>query len=422
MSEYGDESRRRVVVIGAGLAGLACARRLLDQGVDVSVIEAADAVGGRIRTDDIDGYRLDRGFQVMLTAYEELRAHVDLDQLDLRAFAPGSMVWSGRGLEQLSDPFRAPSALLASARARVGTLEDKLRVAKLRRRLLSRSPETAFEGVERSTLEELRAEGFSEAFIEQFFRPFLGGVFLERSLQTSSSLFRYYFRCFAAGDAAVPAKGMQRLPELLAAPLEGRIRLNTSVRATAPGRVILDDGSIIEADEIVLATDAASAATLGHVEEPAFKGTVTSYFSAPTAPVEQALLILDGEGSGPANHMAVMSLVSPHYAPKGRHLIAVSGVDEAALDTEVFIGDARVQMGRWFGSQVDQWDHIRTYSIPNALPRHDAGFAEDLPARTTPDGVWVTGDYTDFGSIQGALRAGRTTADRVIEGAAVVTR
>ncbi|MGB1656168.1 MAG: protoporphyrinogen/coproporphyrinogen oxidase [Longimicrobiales bacterium] len=422
MNEYGDESRRRVVVIGAGLAGLACARRLLDQGVDVSVIEAADAVGGRIRTDDIDGYRLDRGFQVMLTAYEELRAHVDLEQLDLRAFAPGSMVWSGRGLEQLSDPFRAPSALLASARARVGTLEDKLRVANLRRRLLSRSPETAFEGVERSTLEELRAEGFSEAFIEQFFRPLLGGVFLERSLQTSSSLFRYYFRCFAAGDAAVPAKGMQRLPELLAAPLEGRIRLNTSVRATAPGRVILDDGSIIEADEIVLATDAASAATLGHVEEPSFKGTVTSYFSAPTAPVEQALLILDGEGSGPANHMAVMSLVSPHYAPKGRHLIAVSGVDEAALDTEVFIGDARVQMGRWFGSQVDQWDHIRTYSIPNALPRHDAGFAEDLPARTTPDGVWVTGDYTDFGSIQGALRAGRTTADRVIEGAAVVTR
>jgi phytoene dehydrogenase-like protein len=422
MSEYGDESRRRVVVIGAGLAGLACARRLLDQGVDVSVIEAADAVGGRIRTDDIDGYRLDRGFQVMLTAYEELRAHVDLEQLDLRAFAPGSMVWSGRGLEQLSDPFRAPSALLASARARVGTLEDKLRVANLRRRLLSRSPETAFEGVERSTLEELRAEGFSEAFIEQFFRPFLGGVFLERSLQTSSSLFRYYFRCFAAGDAAVPAKGMQRLPELLAAPLEGRIRLNTSVRATAPGRVILDDGSIIEADEIVLATDAASAATLGHVEEPSFKCTVTSYFSAPTAPVEQALLILDGEGSGPANHMAVMSLVSPHYAPRGRHLIAVSGVDEAALDTEVFIGDARVQMGRWFGSQVDQWDHIRTYSIPNALPRHDAGFAEDLPARTTPDGVWVTGDYTDFGSIQGALRAGRTTADRVIEGAAVVTR
>lgn len=422
MSEYVDQSRRQAVVIGAGLAGLACARRLLEQGVDVSVIEAADAVGGRIRTDEVDGYRLDRGFQVMLTAYEELHAQIDLDQLELRAFAPGSVIWSGRGLEQLSDPFRTPSALLASARARVGTLEDKLRVANVRRRLLSRSPDTVFEGVERSTLEELRAEGFSDAFIEQFFRPFLGGVFLERSLQTSASLFRYYFRCFAAGDAAVPAKGMQRLPELLAAPLEGRIRLNTSVRATSPGRVILDDGSTIEADDIVLATDAASAATLGQVETPSFKRTVTSYFSAPAAPVEQPLLILDGEGSGPANHVAVMSSVSPDYAPSGRHLIAVSGVDEAALDAERFIEGARVQMGRWFGRQVDQWDHIRTYSIPNALPRHDAGFADDRPARRTPDGAWVTGDYTDFGSIQGALRAGRTTADRVIEGASVVTR
>ena len=303
MSGFMDELRPRVVVIGAGLSGLACARRLQERGADVLVVDAADAVGGRIRTDEIDGFRLDRGFQVMLTAYDELQAHVDLDTLDLRVFAPGSLVWSGRRLEQLSDPFRAPSALLASARARIGTLEDKLRVANLRRRLLRRSPDAMFEGVERSTLDELRAEGFSEAFIEQFFRPFLGGVFLERSLDTSSSLFRYYFRCFAAGDAAVPARGMQRLPELLAAPLEGRIRLNTTVRATSPGSVTLDDGSTIEADEIVLATDATSAEALGDVEAPSFKRTVTSYFSATEPPVEQALLILDGEGSGPANQI-----------------------------------------------------------------------------------------------------------------------
>jgi len=422
MNEHPDASRPRVIVIGAGLSGLACARRLLDRDVDVTVIEAADAVGGRIRTDEIDGFRLDRGFQVLLTAYEELQAQVDLDQLDLRSFAPGSIIWTGLGLERLSDPFRTPSALLTSARARVGSLEDKLRVANLRRRLLGRSPEHVFEGAERSTLEELRAEGFSEAFIDQFFRPFLGGVFLERSLDTSSSLFRYYFRCFAAGDAAVPALGMQRLPELLAAPLEGRIRLETAIRSTSPGCVTLDDGSTIEADEIVLATDAASAGALGHGEPPSFKSTVTSYFSAPEAPVDEALLILDGEGTGPANHVAVMSSVSSDYAPAGRHLIAVSGVDEAAVDADRFSGQARLQLGRWFGPHVDRWDHLQTYAIPHALPRHDAGFAEDRPPRRSADGVWVTGDYTDFGSIQGALRAGRSTADSLLESVAMVAR
>ena len=404
-----------VLVVGAGLSGLSCARRLDADGVDVRVLDASDAVGGRIRTDDVDGFRLDRGFQVLLTAYEELQSQLDLPQLDLKPFTPGSIVWTGTGLETLGDPFRNPSTTLASARARVGTLDDKLRVAWLRRRLLASPADQAFVGTEHSTLEELRSEGFSEEFIDQFFRPFLGGVFLERALDTSASLFRYYFRCFAAGDAAVPAGGMQRLPEQLAAPLEDRVHLNVGVRHAENGRVILDDGTEIRAGEIVLATDAASASQLGGPDAPEFKATVTSYFVAPTAPISEALLVLDGEGTGPANHVAVMSNVSDAYAPEGHHLVAVSGVDDAANDPDAFPTSAKAQLTRWFGPDVAGWKHLRTYHIPHALPRHPAGFSDARPPSRRDDGLWSAGDYTDFGAIQGALRSGRTTAETILE-------
>ena len=218
-----------VVVVGAGLSGLSCALLLERAGVNVHVVEAADAVGGRVRTDEVDGFLLDRGFQVLLTAYEEVQSQVDLPRLDLRSFDPGSIIWNGRSLEQLGDPFRNPTSAMASLSAKVGSLGDKMKVAGLRRRLTAGTVADCFAGPERSTQEELQAEGFSADFIDTFFRPFLGGVFLERELRTSASLLRYYFRCFAIGDATLPAGGMQRLPELLASPLEERITLNTPV-------------------------------------------------------------------------------------------------------------------------------------------------------------------------------------------------
>ena len=404
-----------VVIVGAGISGLACARRLVEKGRDTLVVDSADAVGGRIRTDEVDGFLLDRGFQVLLTAYEEFQKQFDPTDLDLKRFTPGSVVWTGGSLEVLGDPFRNPASALASARARVGSIDDKLRVARLRRQLLSSPAEAAFEGTDRSTLDELRSEGFSDDFIDTFFRPFMGGVFLERALETSARLFRYYFRCFAEGDAAVPARGMQRLPEQLAQPLQDRVLLNTTVRDVKSGRVTLDDGSEIRTNDIVLATDAQSAAHLRRSIAPDFKATVTSYFAAPEAPISAAMLVLDGEGSGPANHVAVMSNVSVAYAPEGQHLIAVSGVDAAADDPDGFPADARSQLERWFGPAVDGWEHLKTYHIPHALPKHPVGFAASRAPRRDEPGIWVTGDYTDFGAIQGALRSGRTTAEAILE-------
>ena len=409
-------SDAEALVVGAGLSGLSCALILEGQGIDVHIVEAADDVGGRIRTDEVEGFLLDRGFQVLLTAYEEVQAQLDLPRLDLQAFAPGSMIWTGSSLETMGDPFRDPATVLASAAARVGTMKDKLKVAALRRRVLGMSPEACFAGPDRSTQEELVAEGFTPDFIDTFFRPFLGGVFLERELETAAGLFRYYFRCFAAGDAAVPAGGMQRLPELLALPLDSRITLDTPVTEVSADGVTTADGRHIKAKHVVVAVDGAAAHDLLDTPSPEFKATVTSYFAAGQAPTRQPLLILDGEGSGPANHVAVMSNVAPAYAPAGEHLISVSGVDEAARDPDSFRDAVPAQLRRWFGDSVDAWRHLRTYRIPHALPRHPAG---SLAHRGDPaqrsDGLIVAGDYSEFGAIQGALASGRRAADEILK-------
>jgi len=408
--------RAEVLVVGAGLSGLSSALLLEQEGIDVHVVEAADAVGGRVRTDVMDGFLLDRGFQVLLTAYEEVQSQVDVAHLDLKAFKPGSMVWNGSGLQRMSDPFRDPAGALASMSARVGTMGDKMKVASLRRDVLSRSADACFDGPERSTLEELRALGFTEEFIDTFFRSFLGGVFLERGLETSAGLFRYYFRCFAAGDATVPSGGMQALPELLASPLEGRITLDAAAADIRADGITLEDGGRVVADDVIVAIDGSAASRLLGTPAPSFKATVTAYFATPEPPMSERMLVLDGEGSGPANHVAVMSLVAPSYAPDGMHLVSVNGVDAAADDVDAFVEAVPAQMRRWFGASVDRWTHLRSYRIPHALPKHPAGSLSAEPEPRRADGLVIAGDYTDFGAIQGALRSGRRAAEAVIAG------
>jgi len=408
-------SSSKVLVVGAGLSGLSCARVLAGAGWDVHVVEASDGIGGRVRTDEVDGFLLDRGFQVLLTAYDELRSQVDLRGLELKHFKPGSLIWDGESLVHLSDPWRSPGSAFSALRSPVGTLRDKMTVAGLRHRLLSKPPEACFEGTDRSTREELAALGLSDEFVRTFFRPFLGGVFLENALDTSTLLFRYYFRCFSAGDAAVPARGMQRLPEHLAGSLDGRITMGRTATRISGSEVGLDDGTVLQADQVVLAVDGAAAASLLGDASPGFKPAITSYFAADEPPTEQPLLLLDGEGTGPANHVAVLSNVAPQYAPAGAHLISVSGLGAAADSSETFQAGVRKQLKRWFGDAVDRWEHIRTYRIPHALPKHPPGsLVLRSRALRRPDGLLVAGDYTEFGAIQGALRSGRRVAEAIL--------
>ncbi len=412
-----------VAVVGAGLAGLNCARELAARGVDVTLLEASDGVGGRVRSDVVDGFVLDRGFQVLLTAYPEAARVLDYAALDLRAFEPGALVRLGGGFTKVADPFRRPAEILATLASPVGTLGDKIRVGVLRQRVTSGPLERLWQRPERTTDEQLRRLGFSVRMREAFFRPFLAGVLLDDELGASSRQFEFVFRTFSQGDSVLPATGIAAIPEQLAAGLPaGTVRLGTRATAVDPGAVTLEGGERVTARAVVVATPGPEAARLvPAVPAPASRGVGCVYFAADRPPLEEPILVLDGEHAGPVNNLCVPSEVAPGYAPQGAALVSASVLPAAPPgDAAALVPAVRAQLRGWFGGQVDTWRHLRTYRIPHAQPAQPPP-ALDPPRRPVrlAGGTYVCGDHRDNASIDGALTSGRRAAEAVLADLAV---
>jgi phytoene dehydrogenase-like protein len=410
-------SQKPVVVIGAGMAGLCCALDLAGAGVPCTVLEASDGPGGRVRTDKVDGFLLDRGFQVLQTAYPEVKARLDLSALKLSRFFPGALVRLDGRFHKIGDPLRRPEAALSTLMAPVGSWDDKLAVGRLKRHVREGSLEELWSRPETSTREALRRHGFSDRIVDTFFRPFLAGIFLERELTTSSRFFEFVFRMFAEGHAALPARGMGAVAEQLAARLPaGVLRLGTHVEALAESGVRLAGGETLAAAAVVVAADLPEASRLlPELTPPGRRGTACLYFAATEAPLKKPILVLDGEGSGPVNNLCVPSAVAPSYAPAGQSLVSVSTVgipeqDDAALEKAV-----RAQLTGWFGAAVASWRHLKTYRIPFALPARTSLDPAALPVCPRP-GLFVCGDHRETPSLQGAMASGRRAAAAVLEG------
>lgn len=409
--------RPEVLVIGAGLAGLSCARELRRAGKRVRVLEASDGVGGRARTDLVEGFRLDRGFQVLLDSYPEARRQLDLGALDLRAFSPGALVRKGGRFHRVADPLRQPTSLVSTALAGVGSLLDKWRILKLRQAALGGSLDELFRRDEQSAAARLAALGFSSTMIDAFFRAFYGGVFLERELTTSSRMLEFTFRMFASGSACLPASGMGAMATQLARDLgPDDLRLGARVEALDGSTVTLSDGSREEARAVVVATDANGSARLAGTASRRWRGTTCLYFACEKAPIDEPILVLDGDGVGPVNHLGVLSVVAPSYAPPGAHLVSASAVGEAASrDDATLEAAARAQLEGWFGPSFRGARLLRVVRVPESLPRQDVPTAPGEAAVLSPRaGLWVTGDHVATASIQGALLSGRLTAEAIL--------
>ena len=270
------------VVVGAGLAGLAAARTLHDGGRTVLVLEAADGVGGRVRSDIVDGFVLDRGFQILLRAYPELDRQFDVDALDLRAFDPGALVRVDGTLALLGDPLRKPSTLGPSLRAPIGSLPDKVRLLRDRLRLARTSAPRLLRAPDRSTLDGLQARGYSDAMIDRFFRPFVGGIQLDPTLGTSNRMFDVILQQLFRGDAVVPARGMGEIPAQLAGRLPNdAIHLDTPAIAVRPGSVTTPRGTVV-ADDVIVAAEGPAAA--GLLDLPPVESNPATCGSPPTLP------------------------------------------------------------------------------------------------------------------------------------------
>lgn len=401
-----------VVIVGAGLAGLTAARVLEQNNINVVIVEASDGVGGRVRSDNVDGFILDRGFQVLLTAYPEIHRHLNIPALDLKTFEPGAVVWrEGKGTV-VSDPFRRPKTLFSTSFAPIGTIGDKARIALMRAKLKSSDPRALLKGQDIPTASALRGMGFSSKIIDRFFRSLVGGIQLDPSLASSRRMFDVIFRTLATGDSAVPALGMGTITQQLAASLRTtQIHLNSPVASVATGVVTLANGHTISAKNIVVATEGPVASQLLGLPEVESRAAGCVYFAAPKVPVEGGYIILDGHGQGPVYNVAVMSNISPHYAPAGQHLIAAAlpGLAEGDLEAA-----ARRQLRSWWGAEVDAWRHLRTYRIPHGQPGQNPPFNPKKNVHLG-NGLFVCGDHRDTGSIQGAMFSGRRCAEAVVE-------
>lgn len=406
-----------VIVIGAGLAGLACALELERNGVPCQLFEASDAPGGRVRTDSLDGFLLDRGFQVYLTAYPEGQRLFDYPALQFGRFAPGALVRLNDSFHRVMDPWREPFAALSGLLNPVGSMRDKLLVARLRASSLAGSPDDLLKRPETTTLASLRAYGFSDSMIDRFFRPFFGGIMLDASLSVSSRMLEYVFRMMASGDTVLPAQGMGALPAQLATRLKaGTLHLNARVTSLTATSVTLASGETAPARAVIVATEASTAAQLlpGQLAPVSGRHATNIYFAIDgPAPLADPIIVLNGAGGSPIQNVCFPSSICSTYAPAGKSLLSATVLGDPDTSDAALANQVRQHLGEWFSVDTQNWHLLRVYRIRNAHPDPQPHTVTEQPVRLA-SGVFICGDHRFMPSIQSALVNGRHAAEAVL--------
>lgn len=362
-----------------------------------------------MRTDVVDDYRLDRGFQILLTAYPECRDVYDYDRLDLRAFRAGALVRIGDSFHRVGDPFREPKQLPSTLMAPIGSPIDKVRILAYRLRVSRGSIEDMWDGIGTTAIHHFGKLGFSEPMIERFLRPLFAGITLDADLQGSSQVVDFVYRMLSTGDAAVPAEGMGVLSDELARTLpDGMVHYRARVERVSPTTIAVAGGNEQTFDAVIVATDASESARLAGTEDPGWNGVTSVWFSSPIAPIDDPVLVLNGTGRGAINSMAPMSHVSSAYAPDGQHLFVVSA---PTLDPDVPAAMRR-QLVDWFGPVADTYTELRVDRIEKAQPKQLPG--HDARAPVESSGLFIAGDHRRDSSLNGAIGSGRAAARAVL--------
>lgn len=404
------------VIIGGGISGLTCAKYLNEKGCSFILLEGSDALGGRVRTDKVEGFKLDRGFQVLLTNYPEARKTLNYSDLRLKYFDSGSLIKAEKGFMKMENPFRKKMAYLTMAFSSVGSFSDKLKIRKFANDVAEIPDEAFFQMEATDTLTFLKNYGWSDKMITNFFKPFLGGVFLENDLITSSNFFQFTFKQFFRGDAAIPLEGMQAIPDQMAEKISStKIRRNARVKGIENNQVFLEGGEILTTDRIVLATDPqATDMFLGETSKRIYNTTTCTYFSAEYSPLKgQKMIALNPNRRGVVHNLCVPSDISPEYGNAGKSLISVSTQGLEKVDEQKLTSRIKRELFDWFGAQVNVWKHLKTYHIPESLVQYRA----EMPKQSLKlsENLYRCGDYLAYPSLNAAMQTGREVAEMIAE-------
>lgn len=408
------KEEHKIYIIGAGVAGLIAAKVLEEQGFYPTIIEATDRVGGRVKTDIVEGYQLDHGFQVLLTAYPAAQKYLNFEALELQEFLPGATIFNKGSQKTIGDPLRAISLLLPTLFSGIGTISDKFKILKLNTLLKQSTMAEIFAKPEKTTYQYLVDFGFSDEMISKFFQPFFTGIFLEPNLETSSRMFEFVYKMFGEGDATIPKAGIEAIPMQLKAGLkQTEFLFNTKVKSVEEGKIILLDETILESHYTILATDASPLVSKLKNQEVLWKSCDTLYFETDKRAIDKPLVGLIADKEALVNNIIYHTSVATKTAG-AKELLSVTVVKKHGLAPEALKNQVVKELKQYCGIETTKF--IKQYSIAKALPKSDNLRYEMNPSETKlTANIFLAGDTQLNSSLNAAMISGERAAMGVME-------
>jgi len=404
----------QIAIIGAGISGLIAALALEKIGYSPIIYEKSNRVGGRVKTDIVDGYQLDHGFQVLLDAYPMAQKYLDYNDLELQKFLPGAQIFNQGKSSVLGDPLRSLQVLIPTLFSAVGSFSDKIKIIKLNTAIKKKTVEEIFNEEETTTLSFLKSKGFSNEIIEQFFRPFFSGIFLETNLETSSRMFQFVYKMFSTGHAVLPKKGIGAIPEQLLNKLERTtIQYNRSVESCTDNSILFSDGSKVAPDYTIIATDASPLVPNLRKQQLNWHSSDTLYFTTKTRKIDDPLIGLISDKNVLINN--IFYHTSLDTAQSGtEELLSVTVVKEHELTEYELIQKVKEDLKTYCRITTERF--LKHYPIKMALPKLNDIRYSLMPSETRiTKHIFLAGDYLLNGSLNAAMESGEMAAIGVIQ-------
>ncbi|WP_439151288.1 FAD-dependent oxidoreductase [Winogradskyella sp.] len=403
----------KIHIIGAGISGLIAAKTLEENGYSPTIIESTNTVGGRVKTDIVDGYQLDHGFQVLLNAYSKAKEHLDLEALNLQKFLPGAVIFNNKKAKTIGDPLRDLSLLIPTLTANIGSISDKLKILKLNTALKKKSIADIFKTESQTTLDYLKAKGFTNIIIDEFFRPFFSGIFLEPDLRTSSRMFEFVYKMFGEGLAVLPKDGIVAISNQLKDGLKHTtIKFNNKVKQVNDKSIVLKNGEVIKTHFTIIATMANNLVPNLNDQKQIWKSCYNLYFETEQRNIKQPLIGLIADKEALINNIFFHN--SLETTSKGKNeLLSVTVVKSHKLNEEDLIKHVRQELHTY--CDIKTLKFIKCFHIKNALPdlkylQYDISPTETQLKPT----VYLAGDYLLNGSLNAAMLSGERAAQGLI--------